>query len=176
MGENQCKECGTEDNLNQHHTSYADNTKVWLCDSCHGKVHQDPSHELYPDYEMERHDSHRTTINIPKNEHRDAKAVKQQHDETWTDVLKFYARFRGDLPQELPFYATLMIEGQQENNPMQEFDWSEFDRRLQDHLNEWEITVNLDQLDLEPVNMDEQDVERIVERELEKTFGDRLPQ
>ncbi|UBF23356.1 hypothetical protein HATV-3_gp6 [Haloarcula tailed virus 3] len=106
----------------------------------------------------------RTTINVTKDAHQTASELKEQEGHSWSEVLEWYANHvsNDDIGQE--------------NNPMQEFDWSEFDRRLQNHLNEWEVTVNLDQLDLEPVNMDEQDVERIVERELEKTFGDRLPQ
>lgn len=47
------------------------------------------------------------------------------------------------------------------------------DERLQYHLAEWEITVNLDQLDLDPVGMDEADVERIVRDKIEQYVHER---
>ena len=39
----------------------------------------------------------RTTINMTKEAHRAAGDVKDEYDESWTDVLLFYAEHRGDL-------------------------------------------------------------------------------
>lgn len=41
--------------------------------------------------------SDRTTINVPKGVHTDAGKVKDRHDETWADVLRFYANHRGSV-------------------------------------------------------------------------------
>jgi len=39
--------------------------------------------------------TNRTTINVAKTEHKAARKVKDEYDETWTDVLDFYASNRG---------------------------------------------------------------------------------
>lgn len=38
--------------------------------------------------------SDRTTINVPKSEHTAAGNVKERYDDTWADVLSFYATFK----------------------------------------------------------------------------------
>lgn len=57
---NMCVLCGSNFNLQVHHTVYREGKKAWeypnhtlvtLCDNCHKKVHQDPEHKLYPQYE-----------------------------------------------------------------------------------------------------------------------------
>jgi len=53
----------------------------------------------------------RTTINIDKPTHSDASDVKEQHDDTWPEVLQFYAEYR-------PQVDTL------EQEPMQDVDTS----------------------------------------------------
>jgi len=101
----------------------------------------------------------RTTLNIDKEEHKATREVKEEFDESWTDVLQFYREHRHEL--SIP-----------DREGMQEFDWSEFDQRLQDHLVEWELTVDMDQLDLDSVGMDENDVENIIEHYLENNWRD----
>ena len=39
----------------------------------------------------------RTTINIPQEVHKDARDVKDEFDESWTEVLRFYADHRAEL-------------------------------------------------------------------------------
>lgn len=39
----------------------------------------------------------RTTINVHQDAHKAAREIKEQKEETWTDVLEFYAEFRSDL-------------------------------------------------------------------------------
>jgi len=39
----------------------------------------------------------RTTINVPQDTHKACAAVKEEFDESWTDVLMFYAEHRADL-------------------------------------------------------------------------------
>jgi len=97
----------------------------------------------------------RTTINVSKEAHQEAKEAKKD-SESWSD------------------YITRLSNNDIGSNgePIQEFDWDKFDEKLQTHLAEWEITVNLDQLDLDPVNMDENDVEDVIERYLENNWND----
>lgn len=38
--------------------------------------------------------SNRTTINVDKDSHTEAGDVKDEHDETWPEVLQFYAEYR----------------------------------------------------------------------------------
>jgi len=38
--------------------------------------------------------SDRTTINVPKSEHTAAGNVKEEYNDTWADVLSFYASFK----------------------------------------------------------------------------------
>jgi len=45
---------------------------------------------------------------------------------------------------------------------------SMMDEKLQYHLAEWEITVNMDQLDLDSSDMNEDDVRTIVESEIDQ--------
>jgi len=56
----------------------------------------------------------RTTINIDKQTHSDASDVKEQHDDTWPEVLQFYAEYR-------PQVDTL------EQEPMREVDTSDME-------------------------------------------------
>lgn len=44
-----CELCGSEQNIDQHHTNYERDETVPLCRSCHKSVHCKPDHELYPD-------------------------------------------------------------------------------------------------------------------------------
>lgn len=55
----QCALCGSHLNLQAHHTKYIKGKRAWeypnstlvtLCRDCHQKVHQDPSHPLYPKF------------------------------------------------------------------------------------------------------------------------------
>lgn len=55
----QCALCGSHLNLQVHHTKYINGKRAWeypnstlvtLCGDCHQKVHQDPSHQLYPKF------------------------------------------------------------------------------------------------------------------------------
>jgi hypothetical protein len=55
----QCALCGSHLNLQVHHTKYVKGKRAWeypnstlvtLCGDCHQKVHQDPSHPLYPKF------------------------------------------------------------------------------------------------------------------------------
>lgn len=55
-----CRLCESTKDLNVHHTKYHKDTRAWeypdstlvtLCKECHQKVHQDPSHPLYPKYD-----------------------------------------------------------------------------------------------------------------------------
>jgi len=39
----------------------------------------------------------RTTINVPQEVHKDARDVKDEFDESWTEVLRFYADHRAEL-------------------------------------------------------------------------------
>ena len=39
----------------------------------------------------------RTTINVPQEVHKDARDVKKEFDESWTEVLRFYADHRAEL-------------------------------------------------------------------------------
>jgi hypothetical protein len=39
----------------------------------------------------------RTTINVPQDTHKACASVKEEFDESWTDVLMFYAEHRADL-------------------------------------------------------------------------------
>lgn len=60
--------------------------------------------------------SDRTTINVPKSEHTAAGNVKEEYNDTWTDVLSFYATYA---PQ-------VYNDGLgRENQPMQDVDTSE---------------------------------------------------
>ena len=34
-----CKTCGSQKNLVEHHASYFPEITIWLCRSCHGKIH-----------------------------------------------------------------------------------------------------------------------------------------
>lgn len=54
--------------------------------------------------------------------------------------------------------------------PQSEDYWDTFDEKLQNHLGEWEITLNMDQLDLDPVGMNEDDVRQIVENWMENNW------
>jgi len=42
----------------------------------------------------------RTTLNIDSTEHKAAREVKDEYDESWTDVLQFYRRHRHELSLE----------------------------------------------------------------------------
>lgn len=42
-------------------------------------------------------DNNRTTLNVHKDHRDKARDVKQEYDETWGDVLAFYAEFREHL-------------------------------------------------------------------------------
>lgn len=44
-----CAICGSTENIIKHHTSYGREETIWLCRSCHVKVHQNPTHILYPE-------------------------------------------------------------------------------------------------------------------------------
>lgn len=55
----QCAICGSHLNLQVHHTKYIKGKRAWeypnstlvtLCRDCHQKVHQYPSHPLYPKF------------------------------------------------------------------------------------------------------------------------------
>lgn len=39
----------------------------------------------------------RTTVNVSKESHQAASTVKDEADESWSDVLEFYAQYRADL-------------------------------------------------------------------------------
>lgn len=58
--QHKCVLCGSEFNLQVHHTKYHSDKKAWeypnstlvtLCKECHQKVHSDKTNELYPKYE-----------------------------------------------------------------------------------------------------------------------------
>ena len=55
--------------------------------------------------------SDRTTINVPKSTHEEAGDVKDEYEETWSDVLAFYRHFRPQLPDEVPITASVSIGG-----------------------------------------------------------------
>lgn len=101
----------------------------------------------------------RTTINVPQDTHKEAREVKEEFNDSWPDVLAFYARHRPEVS---------VSDG---GSP--QFDWSKFDEKLQHHLAEWEITVNMDQLDLSGTDLDENDVRNIVTREIESKVHER---
>jgi protein-arginine kinase activator protein McsA len=46
-----CVECGSTDNLQQHHTSYEDDETVTVCRRCHQNIHKNRDHRLYPEDE-----------------------------------------------------------------------------------------------------------------------------
>lgn len=57
--QHKCCLCGSEFNLQVHHTKYHSDKKAWeypnltlvtLCKDCHQKVHSDKNNELYPQY------------------------------------------------------------------------------------------------------------------------------
>ena len=50
----ECLECGSTENIDQHHTSYEPEETVMLCRSCHQSVHGDESHELHPSDERQK--------------------------------------------------------------------------------------------------------------------------
>lgn len=59
LRDKQCAICGSHLNLQVHHTKYIKGKRAWeypnstlvtLCGDCHQKVHQDPSHPLYPKF------------------------------------------------------------------------------------------------------------------------------
>jgi len=105
--------------------------------------------------------SDRTTINVDKGQHEATREVKEEYGDSWPDVLAFYERHR----------PTVQVGGATDNT--QPFDWSEFDERLQEHLAEWEITVNMDQLDLDTSKVSEEDVRTWVEAEIRDHVADR---
>lgn len=56
----QCVLCGSEYNLQVHHTKYSNDKKAWeypnsdlvtLCEKCHRKVHSNCKHQLHPKYQ-----------------------------------------------------------------------------------------------------------------------------
>ena len=46
---NKCVVCDKENKLIEHHTNYKENKKVWVCRSCHTKIHLGQ----YPEYKCE---------------------------------------------------------------------------------------------------------------------------
>lgn len=59
--QHKCCLCGSEFNLQVHHTQYRKGNKAWeypnstlvtLCKECHQKVHSDKTHTLYPSYHL----------------------------------------------------------------------------------------------------------------------------
>lgn len=89
------------------------------------------------------------TLRVPEYAWTEAKEQKEAAGRTWGEQV---------------------VRPEDGDNDSTTFDWSEFDKRLQEHLAEWEITVNLDQLDLDPVGMDEADVENIIESWMENNW------
>lgn len=77
-----CELCGTGDNVERHHISYAPEETVPLCRSCHQRVHKADAHELKPD------DSRgKTTIQIDKEIRDKLREERAPHESTYGDTL-----------------------------------------------------------------------------------------
>jgi len=85
----------------------------------------------------------RTTLNIDKEEHKATREVKNEYNESWTDVLKFYRNHRhelsldGDGMQELDIDTGAIVEELQQelsmaNEPGGEGDTREVINRIDD--------------------------------------------
>jgi hypothetical protein len=96
------------------------------------------------------------TMRVPVDAWEDAKEAKEEK-ETWGEYL-----------QRCSNSEPISVEGGST------FDWETFDLKLQQHLGEWELTLNMDQFNGQD-GLDENDVRNLVEGELEMRFGDRLP-
>ena len=77
-----CVECGSSNNIDQHHVSYEPEELVPLCRSCHGKVHHDPEHELHPDDRPSN-----TVIEITTEQKKELDEMKLAPRESYKSVL-----------------------------------------------------------------------------------------
>lgn len=79
----ECIECGSVENLDEHHTSYEPEKTVILCRACHQSVHGADSHRLKPS-----DDSKDTTIMINRSVKRQIESLKVHNNESFNDALE----------------------------------------------------------------------------------------
>ena len=61
-----CTICGATKGTINHHVSYSPEKTVPLCYCCHGEVHNNPDHQLYPkDERPQLEDQSRVAVRIP---------------------------------------------------------------------------------------------------------------
>jgi len=78
--------------------------------------------------------SDRTTINVPKGQHSDARDVKEKYGETWEDVLAFYRYFREEFPEKPRFDAEVSVGGLDEADKSVEINEAALAEALADYL------------------------------------------
>jgi hypothetical protein len=49
----ECERCGSERQLETHHTQYLPEKTVKVCRACHNAIHNNPDSPLYPDKEIQ---------------------------------------------------------------------------------------------------------------------------
>lgn len=85
-----CVLCGDSKTL-QHHTNYAEDETVPVCYTCHGAIHADEDHSLYPEDEkpedFEYPSYQGTTIRV-ESDVRDRLRGLKVGNESYTDVLE----------------------------------------------------------------------------------------
>lgn len=74
--------------------------------------------------------SDRTTINVPKETHQNAKNVKDAYDETWTDVLSFYRHYRTEFPENPQIDLDVSIGGLDDAGNLSQSDIDELKNEL----------------------------------------------
>lgn len=60
-----CVECGSSENVVDHHVNYEEDETVPACRSCHIQIHNNPNHRLHPEDERPDDSGFRPRISPP---------------------------------------------------------------------------------------------------------------
>ncbi len=88
---NKCVVCDKENKLIEHHTNYKKNKKVWVCRSCHTKIHLGK----YPEYKCE------DTIRIPKFKYKEGETMEEGVKRHLTELEKLLPIIRAGMPAHI---------------------------------------------------------------------------
>lgn len=77
-----CVNCGAEGNTDDHHTNYENDETVPVCRGCHIRIHNNPSHELYPEDPLPGR-----TLNVTFSDDDFRKLKNRKGDRTWPEAI-----------------------------------------------------------------------------------------